>query len=83
MNANTTPTTTETGTTSEVKDDGGLLLTADDVKAITPWLRKALTDHPKEDENSDACQVFSLLLRFGHTHNGTAPFSRETCICRG
>lgn len=82
MNTNTTP-TTENETTPEVKEGCGLLLTADEVKAITPWLRKALTAHPKEDENSDACQVFWRILRFGHIHHGTAPFSRETCICRG
>lgn len=83
MNTTTTPVTTVDDTTTKVQAGDRFVLTGKDIKLLAPWLQTTLTTQAKDDENSDLCQLLSEILRYGHTHHGTAPASRENCICYG
>ncbi|KQW13542.1 hypothetical protein [Streptomyces sp. Root369] len=70
-------------TTQPQDQNQDFTITADEVKALVPWLHQVLPGQPKEDENSDLCQLFSRLLIHSNRHFGTSRENRETCICRG
>ncbi|MFE4796213.1 hypothetical protein ACFRFL_14115 [Streptomyces sp. NPDC056708] len=83
MENTTTPVTTVDNTTPNVQAGDRFVLTGNDIKLLAPWLQETLATQAKDDENSDLCQLLTELLRYGHTHHGTAPATQETCICYG
>lgn len=61
----------------------GILLTAEDLELLAPWLHDTLVPLAKDDENADQCQALANFLNLSHRHFGTPASSRATCICHG
>ncbi|MGC0418391.1 hypothetical protein [Embleya sp. AB8] len=53
------------------------------MQVLLPWIQQAMTDQPKEPENSDLCQTLSRIIRLCARFYGTPKMTPEHCICEG
>ncbi|MEV6565890.1 hypothetical protein [Streptomyces kronopolitis] len=73
----------DTETIKKVQSGDIFLLTGKEMQLLLPWLRETLADQQRKPENAELCQLFDLVLRLSSRLYGTAPGTRETCICEG
>ncbi|WP_434593314.1 hypothetical protein [Streptomyces sp. A5-4] len=59
------------------------LLTREEMRLLLPWIHTTLQGQPKEEHNSDLCQLFTRILRLSNRLYGTERGNKETCICYG
>ncbi|GGQ49916.1 hypothetical protein GCM10010250_21890 [Streptomyces althioticus] len=69
--------------TDTVPAEDGILLNAEDLAVITPWMTETLAKQPKSDDNDDLCQTLSALLDLAARRFGTPASTPKTCICHG
>ncbi|MEW1700701.1 hypothetical protein [Streptomyces sp. NPDC091278] len=70
----------EMGIGQEFEGGESVLLSAVEVREFAAWLLSVSTPLPREDKNSDVCQILSRILR---ANNATREEHRQSCICRG
>ncbi|MFI9418053.1 hypothetical protein [Streptomyces werraensis] len=66
-----------------VPAEDGVLLNAEDLAVIAPWLAETLANQAKDVDNADRCQSLTALLDLAARRFGTPASSPETCICCG